>query len=322
MHQLPGNHRFPMVKYELIPQQLLHEGLVEKENFFSPTIAKDYWIEKAHDKEYISKLKQLALTKSEIRKTGFPLSKELVDREYVITQGTLDCVDFAIEYGASANIAGGTHHAFRDRGEGFCLFNDVAIGSYYAIEKHQMQSILIIDLDVHQGNGTASVLKNNDKVFTFSMHVEKNYPFHKEKSNLDIPVKDGITGQEYLKKLKENLGGMFGGGSGTGGASAGGGGLKSSLVAIVLGVLVIGYGFMGVYTLDEQERGVVLRFGKVQEAVVMPGLSWYPPIVDQVIIHNTSRVRSHPHDSEMLTEDENIVKVKLTVQYVIDNVKR
>jgi len=126
---------------------------------------------------------------------------------------------------------------------------------------------------------------------------------------------------EAFKKLKENLGGMFGGGSGAGGASAGGGGLKSSLVAIVLGVLVIGYGFMGIYTLDEQERGVVLRFGKVQEAVVMPGLSWYPPIVDQVIIHNTSRVSSHPHDSEMLTEDENIVKVKLTVQYVIDNVK-
>ena len=194
-----------MVKYELIPQQLLHEGLVEKENFFSPTLAKDYWIEKAHDKEYISKLKHLTLTKSEIRKTGFPLSEELVNREYIITQGTLDCVDFAIKYGASANIAGGTHHAFRDRGEGFCLFNDVAIGSYYAIEKHKMQSILIIDLDVHQGNGTASILKDNQKVFTFSMHGEKNYPFHKEKSNLDIPVKDGITGKEYLKKLKENL---------------------------------------------------------------------------------------------------------------------
>jgi acetoin utilization deacetylase AcuC-like enzyme len=194
-----------MVKYELIPQQLLHEGLVEKENFFSPTLAKDYWIEKAHDKEYISKLKHLALTKSEIRKTGFPLSKELVNREYIITQGTLDCVDFAIKYGASANIAGGTHHAFRDRGEGFCLFNDVAIGSYYAIEKHKMQSILIIDLDVHQGNGTACILKDNQKVFTFSMHGEKNYPFHKEKSNLDIPVKDGINGREYLKKLRENL---------------------------------------------------------------------------------------------------------------------
>ena len=205
MHKLPENHRFPMEKYELIPQQLLHEGLVEKESFFSPNVAKDFWIEKAHDKEYISKLNHLTLSKSEIRKTGFPLSKELVNREYIITQGTLDCVDFAIKYGASANIAGGTHHAFRNRGEGFCLFNDVAIGSYYALEKYQMQSILILDLDVHQGNGTASILKDNDKVFTFSMHGEKNYPFHKENSNLDIPVKDGINGKEYLKKLKENL---------------------------------------------------------------------------------------------------------------------
>jgi acetoin utilization deacetylase AcuC-like enzyme len=194
-----------MEKYELIPQQLLYEGLVEKENFFSPNVAKDFWIEKAHDKEYISKLNHLTLSKSEIRKTGFPISKELVNREYIITQGTLDCVDFAIKYGASANIAGGTHHAFRNRGEGFCLFNDVAIGSYYAIEKYQMQSILIIDLDVHQGNGTASILKDYNKVFTFSIHGEKNYPFHKEKSNLDIPVKDGINGKEYLKKLKENL---------------------------------------------------------------------------------------------------------------------
>lgn len=205
MHKLPENHRFPMEKYELIPQQLLHEGLVEKESFFSPNVAKDFWIEKAHDKEYISKLNHLSLSKSEIRKTGFPLSRELVNREYIITQGTLDCVDFAIKYGASANIAGGTHHAFRNRGEGFCLFNDVAIGSYYALEKYQMQSILILDLDVHQGNGTASILKDNDKVFTFSMHGEKNYPFHKENSNLDIPVKDGINGKEYLKKLKENL---------------------------------------------------------------------------------------------------------------------
>ena len=194
-----------MEKYELIPQQLLYEGLVEKESFFSPNVAKDFWIEKAHDKEYISKLNHLTLSKSEIRKTGFPISKELVNREYIITQGTLDCVDFAIKYGASANIAGGTHHAFRNRGEGFCLFNDVAIGSYYAIEKYQMQSILIIDLDVHQGNGTASILKDYNKVFTFSIHGEKNYPFHKEKSNLDIPVKDGINGKEYLKKLKENL---------------------------------------------------------------------------------------------------------------------
>jgi len=124
---------------------------------------------------------------------------------------------------------------------------------------------------------------------------------------------------EAFKKLKDNLGGMFGGGSSSGG-STGGGMLTSSVLGVLAAVAAIGYGLMGVYTLDEQERGVVLRFGQVQEAVVMPGLSWYPPIIDKVLIHNVSRVRSHPHDSEMLTEDENIVKVKLTVQYVIDDV--
>jgi len=203
--KLPENHRFPILKYELIPAQLLHEGLVEKDNFFNPVPANDIWIEKAHDKEYIKKLNNLDLSKSEIRKTGFPLSKELIYREYIITQGTIDCVDFAIKYGVSANIAGGTHHAFRDRGEGFCLFNDVAVASFYALEKHHMKSILIIDLDVHQGNGTASIMKNVKEVFTFSMHGEKNYPFHKEHSDLDIPLKDGINGKDYLKKLEEYL---------------------------------------------------------------------------------------------------------------------
>lgn len=125
---------------------------------------------------------------------------------------------------------------------------------------------------------------------------------------------------EAFKKLRDNLGGMFGGGRTN--APSGGGGLTSSLLILIILGGLIGYGLMGIYTLDEQERGVVLRFGEVQEAIVMPGLSWYPPIVDKVIIHNVSRVRSHPHDSEMLTEDENIVKVKLTVQYVIDDVKK
>ena len=155
---LPLNHRFPMSKYELIPQQLLYEGIVEKKNFFSPNKIADHWLEAAHDREYIKKLQNLNLSKSEIRKTGFPLTKELVNREYIITQGTIDCVDYALKYGAAANIAGGTHHSFRNRGEGFCLFNDVATASLYALEKYQFNSILIIDLDVHQGNGTASIL--------------------------------------------------------------------------------------------------------------------------------------------------------------------
>ena len=202
---LPEGHRFPMLKYELIPDQLLYEGLVSKEQFFSPKKIKENWVEKAHDRKYIQNLNSLTLTKSEIRKTGFPLTKELVEREYMITEGSRKCVDYAIEFGAAANIAGGTHHAFRDRGEGFCLFNDVAVASYYAIEKFQMNQILVIDLDVHQGNGTASIFREENRVYTFSMHGKKNYPFKKEISDLDVELDDGVKDVEYLKTLEHTI---------------------------------------------------------------------------------------------------------------------
>ena len=202
---LPEGHRFPMLKYELIPDQLLYEGLVSKEQFFSPNKIKENWVEKVHDRKYIQNLNSLTLTKSEIRKTGFPLTKELVEREYMITEGSRKCVDYAIEFGAAANIAGGTHHAFRDRGEGFCLFNDVAVASYYAIEKFQMNQILVIDLDVHQGNGTASIFREENRVYTFSMHGKKNYPFKKEISDLDVELDDGVKDGEYLKTLEHTI---------------------------------------------------------------------------------------------------------------------
>ena len=202
---LPEGHRFPMEKYELIPEQLLHEGIIEECNLFNPNKIKDLWLKYAHDTEYIDKLNQLNLSKSEVRKTGFPLTRELIEREYIITEGTKTCVDYAIKYGISANIAGGTHHAFRNKGEGFCLFNDVAVASYYAIKKHKLKSILIIDLDVHQGNGTASIFSNNDHVFTFSMHGKNNYPFKKETSTLDIELQDGTSDLEYLSALNNSL---------------------------------------------------------------------------------------------------------------------
>tara|TARA_B100000282_G_C31717599_1_gene484268 strand:- start:244 stop:1146 length:903 start_codon:yes stop_codon:yes gene_type:complete len=202
---LPEGHRFPMLKYELIPDQLLYEGLVSKEQFFSPNKIKENWVEKVHDRKYIQNLNSLTLTKSEIRKTGFPLTKELVEREYMITEGSRQCVDYAMEFGAAANIAGGTHHAFRNRGEGFCLFNDVAVASYYAIEKFQMNQILVIDLDVHQGNGTASIFREENRVYTFSMHGKKNYPFKKEISDLDVELDDGVKDVEYLKTLEQSI---------------------------------------------------------------------------------------------------------------------
>ena len=202
---LPEGHRFPMLKYELIPDQLLYEGLVSRDQFFSPKKIKEKWVEKAHDQNYIQNLNSLSLTKSEIRKTGFPLTKELVEREYMITEGSRQCVDYALEFGAAANIAGGTHHAFRNKGEGFCLFNDVAVASYYALEEFNMDQILVVDLDVHQGNGTASIFGKENRVYTFSMHGKKNYPFKKEISDLDVELDDGIEDDEYLKTLEHNI---------------------------------------------------------------------------------------------------------------------
>lgn len=204
-HPLPEGHRFPMLKYELIPGQLLHEGTVTKEHFFSPTKCKEEIVLLTHDKDYLTKLLLQTLTASEQRRIGFPQSPELTQRELMITQGTIDCCAFAFEYGVALNIAGGTHHAFADRGEGFCLLNDMAVAANYLLQQRKASKILIIDLDVHQGNGTAKLFEDNESVFTLSMHGAHNYPFHKEKSDLDIPLKDGTTGKEYLQLLRDTL---------------------------------------------------------------------------------------------------------------------
>ena len=194
-----------MEKYNLLPEQLLYEGLIQSENLFKPKKATVEDVLKVHEKEYVDKLFSKTLSRREERATGFPLSDDLVEREFFITGGTMQCVDYALEYGTSGNIAGGTHHAFRDRGEGFCLFNDIAVASIYAIENRNIRKILVVDLDVHQGNGTANIFENDDRVFTFSMHGAKNYPLRKEKSDRDIALEDGITDKKYLYLLSENL---------------------------------------------------------------------------------------------------------------------
>ncbi len=208
-HPLPQGHRFPMEKYSLIPQQLIHEGAIQAENLFEPPPISDDILLLTHESTYIQKLKNLALSKDEIRRTGFPLSRELVNREYIITHGTLMSSLFALEFGVSANIAGGTHHAYADRGEGFCLFNDFAVAANYLIQKNHCKKILIIDLDVHQGNGTAAIFRQNANVFTFSMHGKNNYPLHKEKSDLDIELDDGTTDDKYLNLLHQFLPGII-----------------------------------------------------------------------------------------------------------------
>jgi len=204
-HPLPEAHRFPMIKYELLPQQLIHQGIVKKENFFEPQPLTEKWILKTHTKTYWKKLKTLSLTRQEERRTGFPLSKALIEREITIAKGTINCAEFALQYGAAMNIAGGTHHAFTDRGEGFCLLNDIAITANYLLEKKLVKQILVVDLDVHQGNGTAEIFKNEKRVFTFSMHGAKNFPVKKEQSDLDVPLPDNTADKVYLKLLHQHL---------------------------------------------------------------------------------------------------------------------
>jgi len=204
-HPLPPGHRFPMEKYSLLPQQLLYEGLVSQENFFEPALLPEEQILRTHTAEYWHKLKTLSLSRQEERKTGFPLSARLVERERIICQGTIDNCQYALQYGVSMNIAGGTHHAYADHGEGFCLFNDIAIAAHWLLDKQLAQQILVVDLDVHQGNGTAKIMENEPRVFTFSMHGEKNYPLHKEQSDLDIELPDGTDDKTYLSILEKNL---------------------------------------------------------------------------------------------------------------------
>lgn len=208
-HPLPEGHRFPMVKYELIPEQLIHEGTCTREHFFCPEQLDEKWILGVHDKDYWLSLKNGTAAPKMIRRIGFPLSPQLVERETVIAQGTIDCCHFAKRFGVAMNVAGGTHHAFPGRGEGFCLLNDIGIAANYLLERKLAKRILVVDLDVHQGNGTAAMFRNEARVFTFSMHGKDNYPLHKEQSDLDIPLETGTSDEIYLNKLSDNLSGLF-----------------------------------------------------------------------------------------------------------------
>ena len=204
-HNLPEGHRFPMEKYDLLPQQLLYEGTCKEENFFTPEIPNNKYFFMVHDPEYVSDLMNITLNQKAARKIGFPLNEDLITREMIIADGTIKASEFALKYGIAMNIAGGTHHAFTNKGEGFCMLNDQAIGARYLQNKELANKILIVDLDVHQGNGTAEIFQNDSTVFTFSMHGKSNYPFHKERSDLDIPLDNGTEDELYLSILKETL---------------------------------------------------------------------------------------------------------------------
>lgn len=208
-HPLPKGHRFPMEKYDLLPKQLLYEGTCTEENFFRPGFPDEAAILAVHDEIYFRELKELTLDNRAAIKIGFPLSEELVSREQIIACGTIMASEYALKNGIAMNIAGGTHHAYTNKGEGFCIFNDQAVAARHLQRKKLVHKIVIVDLDVHQGNGTAEIFENDPSVFTFSMHGKNNYPFKKERSSLDIELPDGTGDDEYLGILEETLPGLI-----------------------------------------------------------------------------------------------------------------
>ncbi|MEN8704128.1 MAG: histone deacetylase [Polaribacter sp.] len=204
-HPLKEGHRFPMIKYDLLPEQLLYEGTCTAANFFEPEIPDNKHFFTVHEPEYFFDLLNITLDQKAARKIGFPLSEVLIEREMVIADGTMKASEFALQNGIAMNIAGGTHHAFSNRGEAFCMLNDQAVAAKYLQDKNLASKILIVDLDVHQGNGTAEIFENDASVFTFSMHGKSNYPFVKEKSDLDIALENDTNDVDFLSILKETL---------------------------------------------------------------------------------------------------------------------
>jgi acetoin utilization deacetylase AcuC-like enzyme len=202
-------HVFPIKKFELVRDKLLNEGTISPEEIVEPQPAGIEDVLLVHTEDYIARLRNGTLTRQEIRRLGLPWSKSLVRRSFLATSGTINAARHAMGNGVASNLAGGTHHAFPDRGEGFCVLNDVAVAIRVLQKENLAQKFLIVDCDVHQGNGTAFIFKTDESVFTFSMHGEKNYPLFKETSNVDIELPDGTGDREYLEILHESLPRIF-----------------------------------------------------------------------------------------------------------------
>lgn len=194
-----------MIKYELIPEQLIYEGTVSEDQFFHPEPLSDEQLLLTHTAEFLDKLKNQTLSAKEIRAIGFPMTPLLIQRGRHIANGTLQCAKYAMEHGVAMNIAGGTHHSFADHGEGFCIYNDIALSAHNLLATRKIKKALVVDLDVHQGNGTAKIFEGDNRVYTWSMHGERNYPTRKENSDLDTALPDKTEDALYLKTVRDIL---------------------------------------------------------------------------------------------------------------------
>ena len=202
---LPDGHRFPMLKYSMLRERVAASSICGPGELMEPDAVTDEQILRAHDAGYLRRVASGTLTEKEVRRIGFPWSERMVERSRRASGGTVGACLAALEEGFAANLAGGAHHAFAHRGEGYCVFNDSAIAARAVQAAGLVDRVVIVDTDVHQGNGTASILEGDPTVFTFSIHGEKNFPFHKERSDIDIPLPDGADDGAYLDALNSGL---------------------------------------------------------------------------------------------------------------------
>jgi acetoin utilization deacetylase AcuC-like enzyme len=202
---LPEGHKFPMAKYSRLRERILAEGIIAPADLHEAPLAALDDLRQVHDAQYVDAVVHGRMPADIQRRIGFPWSPQMVERSRRSVGATIAAAGAALDDGAAANLAGGTHHAFADRGEGFCVFNDVAVAARVLQRDHHARRIAIVDLDVHQGNGTAAIFKDDASVFTFSMHGDKNFPFRKETSDLDVALADGTGDDEYLALLTTHL---------------------------------------------------------------------------------------------------------------------
>ncbi len=207
--ELPVGHRFPMEKYRLVRESLLEKGVLNQNELYEPEIVSPEVVTLAHTRKYVESICNGTIEPKAMRRIGFPWSPSLVTRSLASVGGALCAAKEALESGISGNLAGGTHHALINAGEGYCVFNDIAVVILYLLKHKKIRRAAIVDLDVHQGNGNSAILGQQKEVFIFSMHGEKNYPFHKVASTLDIGLADNTSDDEYLALLKEALPKVF-----------------------------------------------------------------------------------------------------------------
>ena len=202
---LPDGHKFPMAKYNRLRQRIIAEGIVAADDLTEAPAASWDDLRLVHDPAYVKAIADGTIAHEIQRRIGFPWSPQMVERSRRSVGATIAAAHAALDEGVAANLAGGTHHAFADRGEGYCVFNDVAVAARVLQQAGLARRIAIVDLDVHQGNGTAAIFQNDPTVFTFSMHGDKNFPFKKEVSDLDIALPDGTGDDDYLGALTAHL---------------------------------------------------------------------------------------------------------------------